>query len=677
MLKSLVFSLMAVQAAMGSRFAMYIDQYHTVDLPGSDQTQGVTHAIMAFAPSKQFNSDSSFTPFDTVNNMRKRFAPDTKVMIAIGGWGDTAGFSEGAKDEASRTKYAKNVATMINNLGFDGVDIDWEYPGGNGDDYKKVPNSQKTSEIETYPLFVQAIRDAIGKDKILSVAVPGKRGDMIAFTKEQGPKIWSAVDMVNVMSYDLMNRRDNVTNHHSGVAGSLDTIKAYKEIGLDTAKMNLGFAYYAKWFMTDPNSDCAQQPIGCAVVPLENPDGSDPGKSGTLTFEKSSMAAPPDNLRTSTDGTCGYSKGTKCPSGSCCSQYGNCGTGDDFCQAGCLSDYGECKGISVTDSWRRALKDGKTDEEAGGQYYWDSTVNLFWTWDTPAIIDRKFKDIVNAEKLGGIMAWSLGEDTLNWEHLKAMQKGLGKRDAARDRDGGCHSISKYLNDAETSTPPRVAQSSLRGTGPQGEQHGVFIFLSSTTRAAAMRLVYLLLPLSLGLPITIPVDGTEVYQLQHPEHHRQQQQQQQTILAQNRSDQDQPQIQPSSSSHGSFINLNLTRHKLKPNHYHQKNTTNQSTDKILQAYLHTLHTSHFCAHTLSQYAPELLALALFSLLPLALCILALSERIARSWTVEAYPERGRSRRRFLGRERRCLMQARREREKRAALERVWWIAERER
>ncbi|KAH1485134.1 hypothetical protein KXV81_004433 [Aspergillus fumigatus] len=602
MLKSLVFSLMAVQAAMGSRFAMYIDQYHTVDLPGSDQTQGVTHAIMAFAPSKQFNSDSSFTPFDTVNNMRKRFAPDTKVMIAIGGWGDTAGFSEGAKDEASRTKYAKNVATMINNLGFDGVDIDWEYPGGNGDDYKKVPNSQKTSEIETYPLFVQAIRDAIGKDKILSVAVPGKRGDMIAFTKEQGPKIWSAVDMVNVMSYDLMNRRDNVTNHHSGVAGSLDTIKAYKEIGLDTAKMNLGFAYYAKWFMTDPNSDCAQQPIGCAVVPLENPDGSDPGKSGTLTFEKSTMAVPPDNLRTSTDGTCGYSKGTKCPSGSCCSQYGNCGTGDDFCQAGCLSDYGECKGISVTDSWRRALKDGKTDEEAGGQYYWDSTVNLFWTWDTPAIIDRKFKDIVNAEKLGGIMAWSLGEDTLNWEHLKAMQKGLGKY--------------KYLNDAETSTPPRVAQSSLRGTGPQGEQHGVFIFLSSTTRAAAMRLVYLLLPLSLGLPITIPVDGTE------------------------------------------------------------KNTTNQSTDKILQAYLHTLHTSHFCAHTLSQYAPELLALALFSLLPLALCILALSERIARSWTVEAYPERGRSRRRFLGRERRCLMQARREREKRAALERVWWIAERE-
>ncbi|PKX91735.1 uncharacterized protein P174DRAFT_443723 [Aspergillus novofumigatus IBT 16806] len=195
----------------------------------------------------------------------------------------------------------------------------------------------------------------------------------------------------------------------------------------------------------------------------------------------------------------------------------------------------------------------------------------------------------------------------------------------------------------------------------------------------MRLVYLLLPLSLGLPISIPVEGTEVYQLQHPEYHQQQQQQQQqqTILAQNHSEQDQLQSQSSSSPHGSFINLSLHKSKLKPNNHQNNTNATQPTDKILQAYLHTLHTSHLCAHTLSQYAPELLALALFSLLPVTFCILTLAERIARSWTVEAYPERGRDRRRFLGRERRCLMQARREREKRTVLEKGWWIAERKR
>ncbi|KAF4171584.1 hypothetical protein CNMCM8694_008061 [Aspergillus lentulus] len=422
----LILGLLAIQYVAGLRFAMYIDENHTIDLPGLGQTKGITHAIMAFANSTMFNSDApaQFKPFEPVETMRKRFETGTKVMIAIGGWGDTSGFSEGAKDEEFRTRYACNVADMINTLGFDGVDIDWEYPGGNGNDYKETPDSQKTGEIETYPLFLQAIRQAIGPKKILSIGVPGKCTDMIAFTKEQGPKIWPSVDMVNIMSYDLMNRRDKATNHHTSVVDSLNTVKAYEEIGLDPTKINLGFAYYAKWFMTDPNSDCHNRPLGCAVVALENSDGTDAGTSGVLTFEKSTMAPAPDNLKTSTDGACGFNKGTKCPAGLCCSQYGYCGRDENFCQAGCLSDYGECKGISVTDSWRRACKNGKTDEQAGGQYYWDNQANLFWTWDTPAMIKRKFKDIVDVENLVGVMAWNLGEDTLNWEHLRAMQEGV-------------------------------------------------------------------------------------------------------------------------------------------------------------------------------------------------------------------------------------------------------------
>lgn len=297
---------------------------------------------MAFAPSTLFNSDSpkQFTPFEPISSMRERFSNDTKVTIAIGGWGDTAGFSEGAKDEKSRNMYAKNVAAMLDSTGFDGVvtflsqfifmvkitnsdiDIDWEYPGGNGEDYKKIPNSEKTWEIEAYPHFLQAIRKAIGKDKALSIAVPGKKVDMIAYTKEQGPKIWSTVDFVNVMSYDLMNRRNNVIKHQSSVEGSLDTINNYADIGLCAGKMNLGIAYYAKWFTTASNADCDEHPIGCPVVPLENPDGSGNGKSGVVTFEKGNMEPPPKHIKVSTDGKCGLGKG-KCPQGSCCSQYGN------------------------------------------------------------------------------------------------------------------------------------------------------------------------------------------------------------------------------------------------------------------------------------------------------------------------------------------------------------------
>ena len=321
------------------------------------------------------------------------------------------------------------------------IDIDWEYPGGNGQDYKQVPNSAKVDEIQTYPKFLAAVREAIG-NKTLSIAVPGRRGDMIAFTKEQGPEIFKSVDMVNVMTYDLMNRRDNVTAHHTSVEGSLDTIQAYLDLGLEPEKVNLGFAYYAKWFTTDPNSDCKEHPLGCKVVQLENDDGSDNGKSGAFTFEKGVMDPPPADLKTSYNGKCGYSEGAKCPEGSCCSAYGNwyvfpsflhhynpiliflSGTGDDFCQAGCLSDYGTCKGISITDSWRRASTDGQTDNQQGGQYYWDEQTNLFWSWDTPELITRKFSDIVQAKNLGGVMAWSLGEDTYKFAHLDAMQNGV-------------------------------------------------------------------------------------------------------------------------------------------------------------------------------------------------------------------------------------------------------------
>ncbi|KAL4906812.1 hypothetical protein BDW74DRAFT_176420 [Aspergillus multicolor] len=429
LLKHAALALAALQCVAGLRFPMYVDQWHIENLPGTDKTQHITHAIMGFALPTLFDSDSpvAFEPFEPVSTFRNRFSPDTKVLIALGGWGQSAGFSSASKTEASRERFAKNVAAMLESHGFDGVDIDWEYPGGNGEDYKRVPNDQKVDEIVNFPLFLQALRKAVGTEKIISIATPGKRGDMIAYTKEQGPNIWPSVDMVNVMTYDLMNRRDNQTFHHTGVANSHDTIKAYLEIGAPPEKLNLGIAYYAKWSKVEENADCDTEPLGCPTVPMEAADGSDTGMSGTMTFEPANMAAPPTDLKVSTDATCGAAKGTKCAAGYCCSIYGNCGVTDDFCMANCDSDFGECKGPPIKASWRSALAEGKTDEEGGGHYYMDIQNHVFWTWETPELIARKFKEIVDAEKLGGVFAWSLGEDTFDFSHVKAMQDGVAQR----------------------------------------------------------------------------------------------------------------------------------------------------------------------------------------------------------------------------------------------------------
>lgn len=70
------------------------------------------------------------------------------------------------------------------------------------------------------------------------------------------------------------------------------------------------------------------------------------------------------------------------------------------------------------------MANGVTDESEGGQYYYDSANNLFWTWDTPALIAQKFTDIVKTKGLGGVFAWSAGEDSYDWSRILAMQKGV-------------------------------------------------------------------------------------------------------------------------------------------------------------------------------------------------------------------------------------------------------------
>lgn len=396
-------------------------------------TAGVTHVITAFANSSLFTTEpvGTYTPFMNLTAVRALFDEDAKVCIAIGGWGDTAGFRIGAASNASRSLYAKNVATMVDSLGFDCVDVDWEYPGGNGYDYKQIPNSDLTSEIETYPPFLAAIKSAIGT-KELSIAVPALERDMIAYTAEKIPEINKAVDFVNVMTYDLMNRRDTATKHHTDIQGSLSAIETYITNGFDASKLNLGIAFYAKYFTLAANSTCTT-PTGCPIALAEDANGTDTGTSGAATFEATSfpVVVNASSLTTSPDGACGTGTTFQCTGtatgGACCSQYGFCGETTGHCSTGCQSEYGTCTDETTkttAESFQDALANGQTDETAGGQWYVDTESNLFWTWDTPELITQKFTDIVQAKGLGGIMAWSLAEDSYDWSHLKAMQDGV-------------------------------------------------------------------------------------------------------------------------------------------------------------------------------------------------------------------------------------------------------------
>ena len=316
--------------------------------------------------------------FQSINSTRALVNPKTKLLVAIGGWGDTAGFAKGALTNESRQRFARNVALMVETSGADGVDIDWEYPGGNGEDYKQVPNSKRAWEIKAYPLLLAAIREALGPDKIISAAVPGKPGDMLAFTPDTVPEIMRSVNFLNVMTYDLMNRRDTVTTHHSGVQNSLVAVDAYIAAGCPAQRINFGLAFYVKYYKTE-HENCVEQrrttgtALGCRTLLMEDPDtGADLGRAGAFSWHDE----VPDHLQT---------------------------------------------------SFARAQTDGTYDKEGGGYYYWDEDEDLWWSFDTAkAIVKEKFPRVLQARKLGGVFAWGLGEDAPDFRHFASTSRAWKK-----------------------------------------------------------------------------------------------------------------------------------------------------------------------------------------------------------------------------------------------------------
>ncbi|KAK4136262.1 glycoside hydrolase family 18 protein [Trichocladium antarcticum] len=354
------------------RNIMYFTGQHPV-APPIYQLRHVTHVAVAFMSPGVFNEPGrtgGWPLFTTVDQVRAKFPKDTKVMIAIGGWGDTIGFSVAALNDETRQTFAENVARMVTATGADGVDVDWEYPGGNGDDYKQVPNADKAWEISAYPLLLAELRAALGPDTIISAAVPGLKRDMLAFTRETVPRIMRHVDFLNVMTYDLMNRRDTVTKHHTGVESSLEAVDAYVSAGAAPQNLNLGFAFYAKYFRTEHDACALASPIGCPILQLEDPKtGADLGRSGSFSWHD---PVPKD----------------------------------------------------VAESFAKALDNGVYDDQQGGYYYWDAVEDLWWTFDTPDAIRRKFPLTLGKRRLGGVFAWALGEDAPLFNHLDALNAGL-------------------------------------------------------------------------------------------------------------------------------------------------------------------------------------------------------------------------------------------------------------
>ena len=100
------------------------------------------------------------------------------------------------------------------------------------------------------------------------------------------------------------------------------------------------------------------------------------------------------------------------------------------CGTGCQSAFGRCEGIDITASFLKAMDQSRTDEALGAEWYWDASTRIFWSWDTPELIAKKIDLMAASRGVKSVMAWSIGGDTNDWSHLKAMQAGFKKLNQA-------------------------------------------------------------------------------------------------------------------------------------------------------------------------------------------------------------------------------------------------------
>lgn len=155
---------------------------------------------------KRFPDDTDDEPFyGNYNQLRKlkEKHPHVKVIIAIGGWTWSGRFSDAALTPESRQRFAQSAVDLVERYGFDGIDIDWEYPVAGG-----LPeNKRRPEDKQNFTLLMASLREHLdqlskktGKDYTLTFAA----GAGPYFVKNVELKaLADIVDFVNLMTYDM------------------------------------------------------------------------------------------------------------------------------------------------------------------------------------------------------------------------------------------------------------------------------------------------------------------------------------------------------------------------------------------------------------------------------------------------------------------------------------------
>ncbi|HZN19326.1 MAG TPA: glycoside hydrolase family 18 protein [Micromonosporaceae bacterium] len=262
------------------------------------------------------------------NQLRKLKAmyPHLKVMLSIGGWTWSRYFSDAALTPASRQAFAASCIDLFlkGNLPiigtsphggpgsgygvFDGFDIDWEWPGSEGN----PGNIVRPEDKQNFTLLLAELRRQLDEYG----AQTGRRYGLTAFLPADPARVAAGVEVANAFSYldfatvqgyDLHGAWEPVTNHQGQLYSpaadptpqrfSADlAVRTYLAGGAPASKLVIGIPYYGRGWtgVANTNNGLYQPSSGPARGTYE--DGADDyakvvSKSGTRFYDAGAVAA--------------------------------------------------------------------------------------------------------------------------------------------------------------------------------------------------------------------------------------------------------------------------------------------------------------------------------------------------------------------------------------------------
>ena len=211
--------------------------------------------------------------FNQLRELKAKY-PNLRVLISLGGWTWSKNFSDVALTDAARKKFVSSCVDLYirgnlptadgaggpgSALGvFDGIDIDWEYPGSEGN----TGNIIRAEDTRNFTLLLEEFRrqlDATRSGKLLSAALPAATSKI---GKLEVANIARSLDLMNVMTYDFRGgwATTGPTNFHSNLytdpaspggaeekTWSVDTaVNTYLRAGAPANKLVVGVPYYGR-----------------------------------------------------------------------------------------------------------------------------------------------------------------------------------------------------------------------------------------------------------------------------------------------------------------------------------------------------------------------------------------------------------------------------------------------